>query len=145
MRQFVSPPSLRGQRVVICEDEGVTVMLLRKGLQRAGLNIVGEAATADQAVDLVLNTRPDIVVMDERLACDSYGTEAIGRFLPRHPCCVVMLSGARDLATQIGAIEAGAAGFLVKPVDLDRLLTILPEIWENYLLAQSSAGVVPSA
>src|SRR5438552_3254177 len=60
-------PSLEGKRVVICEDEAVTQMQLRRALSRAGLDIVGIATNGKEAVDTTLRERPDIVLMDIRM------------------------------------------------------------------------------
>ena len=57
---------LLGKRVVICEDEGITVLQLERALTRAGLCVVGKSGNGQDAVDIVLREKPDIVLMDCR-------------------------------------------------------------------------------
>src|SRR5579859_5975776 len=70
--------SLKGKRVILCEDEGVVLMHLRRILTRAGMVIAGQTNRGDEAMALVARERPDIVLMDIELA-DMDGLEATQR------------------------------------------------------------------
>src|SRR5918911_4546994 len=58
---------LQGKRAVICEDEAVTQMQLRRALNKAGMAVVGIATNGRDAVEITLRERPDIVLMDIRM------------------------------------------------------------------------------
>jgi DNA-binding NarL/FixJ family response regulator len=55
---------LAGKRVVVCEDDSITQLQLGQALKKNGLEVVGQAATGEAAVELILAERPDIVIMD---------------------------------------------------------------------------------
>src|SRR5689334_9601672 len=59
--------SLMGKRAVIVEDEGVTQLQLRRILRSEGMEVVGLAANGLEAIEVVLEKRPDVVLMDIRM------------------------------------------------------------------------------
>ena len=93
-----------GLRAVI--DAGVT------------LRVIGEAATGEEAITLAGALRPDVVLCDLRLGSgiDGIRTTAALRALDPAPAVLILTTFDRD-AEVLGAIEAGAAGYLLKDVD----------------------------
>jgi DNA-binding NarL/FixJ family response regulator len=129
---------LKGVRVLICEDEGIVVMHLRRALQAAGLVIAGAADRAEEAVSLASTIRPDLILMDLQLQGDHDGIEATRRILRIYPCCIVMVSGIGEESAFEAAFDAGACGYLVKPVMREDLEPRLQVIWEGYRLAEAT-------
>ncbi len=80
------------------------------------LEVVGEAASADQALDRIPAARPDVAVLDVRLP-DGSGIEVCRDIRSRHPevACLMLTSFADDEAL-LAAIMAGAAGYVLKQV-----------------------------
>lgn len=117
---------LEGKRILICEDEGVTHVCLQYAADRAGMGIVGSAVTGDEAVTVALRERPDIILMDIRMP-GMDGIEATRQILAEYPACVVMLTAYADEEHQEAAFEAGASGYLVKPISVDALGPALVE------------------
>ncbi|MFF2079047.1 response regulator [Kitasatospora sp. NPDC058162] len=123
--------------VLIVDDQ----VLIRAGiaaLVRAtdGLEVAGEAATGEEAVDLAAHRPPDVVLMDIRLPGMS-GIAALERILaaaaPPKPK-VVMLT-VYDLDQYVyAALRAGASGFLLKDTPPERLLTAVKQIAEGEML-----------
>src|SRR5689334_15170263 len=74
-------PILKGKRVVIVEDEGITQMQLRKILTPAGITVVGAAISGPEGVEIVLREKPDLVLMDIRMPGEYDGLEAARRIL----------------------------------------------------------------
>lgn len=115
-----APPEVR---VVLADDQP----LIRSGLRvliadTDDLTVVGEAGTGGDAVRLVRETRPDVVVMDIRMP-DMDGIEATRRIAAdREPPHVIMLTTFDDDEYVYGALRAGASGFLVKDMALDDIL-----------------------
>lgn len=109
------PPSTGPLRVVIVDDHPLFREGLRAVLRHApGMEVVGEAATGDQAVSTVADRSPDVVVMDLQLP-GLDGVEATRRILAAHPGIrVLVLTMLDDDATLVAALEAGAAGYLLK-------------------------------
>ena len=84
--------------------------------------VVGEAGTAAKAVELACKTEPDVVLMDVRLP-DSSGIEACREIRSARPSArVVMLTSFADEPAVVASVTAGAAGYLLKQSDLDRLV-----------------------
>jgi DNA-binding NarL/FixJ family response regulator len=88
-----------------------------------GFEVVGEAATEEQAVAVVLDARPDVVIMDLDLGGGSgvAATREILRHAPGTGVLVVTMSG--DDHAVFTAIRAGARGYLLKdaePADIER-------------------------
>ncbi|MEU8347193.1 response regulator transcription factor [Spirillospora sp. NPDC048832] len=106
-------------RVVLADDQP----LIRAGLRvliadTPDLEIVGEAGTGREAVELVEELRPDVVVMDIRMP-DMDGIEATRRISGAH---VIMLTTFDDDEYVYGSLKAGASGFLVKDMALEEIL-----------------------
>lgn len=109
-------------RIVIADDHAV----VRRGLTQllstfAEVELVGEAADGDAAVALCVALRPDVVLMDlEMPGLD--GIEATRRIKARVPeAAVVVLTSFADRERILQAIDAGAAGYLLKDVEPDEL------------------------
>jgi DNA-binding NarL/FixJ family response regulator len=111
-------------RVVIADDQ----LLVRTGLRlilttHADLDVVGEAATGEEAVSLVGRLRPDVVLMDIQMP-GLDGLEATRRIVAAHPrgeVKVVILT-TFDLDEYVyQALLAGASGFLLKDVPPEQL------------------------
>jgi two-component system, NarL family, response regulator DevR len=104
-------------RIVLCDDHE----LVRRGLRSLlhgvpGYEVVGEAGDADQAVRVVDELRPDVVVMDVRLPARS-GIEACRDIRSAHPeTQVLMLTSYADDEALFSSIMAGASGFVLKQV-----------------------------
>lgn len=115
----------------------VTVMLVddhpvvRTGLRavfssRAGIEILGEAATGEEALVLAGSLHPDVVLCDLRLGAgmDGVATTAALRELDPAPAVIILTTFDRD-ADILRAIEAGAAGYLLKDVPPDTIVTAI--------------------
>ena len=113
-------------RVALCDDHAVVRSGLRRILEAEdGLEVVGEAGTAEEAVALARATHPDVFVMDLGLPGIG-GVEAT-----RRVCCispdtrVLVLTVHADLGYLRQAFEAGATGYLVKDAAVGELLQAL--------------------
>ena len=101
--------------VLIADDHPV----VREGLRgmlaaEPGIQVVGEAASGDEAVVMALQHRPDVVLMDLRMPGGD-GVEATAGILTAVPQArVVVLTTYETDADIVRAVEAGAAGYLLK-------------------------------
>jgi DNA-binding NarL/FixJ family response regulator len=113
-------------RVVLTDDQP----LVRAGLRvliadHPDLDVVGEAGTGAEAVELVRALRPDVVVMDIRMP-GMDGIEATRMITAEHPAArIVVLTTFDDDDYVYGALRAGASGFLVKDMAVDDILTAI--------------------
>ncbi|MET9640789.1 response regulator transcription factor, partial [Streptomyces virginiae] len=124
-------------RLLIVDDQ----VLIRAGLAALaaaapGLEVVGQAATGEEAVELAAALRPDVVLMDIRLPGMS-GITALQHILDRAPRPkpkIVMLT-VFDLDEYVyAALRAGASGFLLKDTPPERLLAAVALIAEGEML-----------
>lgn len=105
--------------VLLVDDHPVVRSGLRAVLDdAASVRVVGEAATGEEAIVLAGHLHPDVVLCDLRLGAgiDGIATTAALRTLHPAPAVLILTTFDRD-AEILGAIEAGAAGYLLKDVD----------------------------
>lgn len=109
-------------RVLLVDDHAVVRLGLRSLLMnQPGFRIVGEAGTAAEAVSMARQARPDVILMDVRLP-DGSGIEACRKIKAESPeARVVMLTSYSDEEAIVGAVMAGANGYLLKQADSERL------------------------
>jgi len=148
-------------------DEPVTVVVaddqsaVREGLvlllgTLPGISVAGQASDGDAAVDLVARTRPQVVLMDLNMpGCD--GVAATRRITAEHPGTrVVVLTTYADDESIIGALQAGALGYLTKDAtraEIGRALraaaagqaVLDPDVQRRLLSAAARAPEMPGA
>ena len=104
--------------VVIVDDHDLFRTGLHDLLEEHGINVVGEAASGEAALELVPTLAPDVVIMDLGLPGIS-GVEATRRLGDVAPQArVLVLSISADDEDVTGAIAAGACGYLVKDASI---------------------------
>jgi len=110
--------------ILIVEDHESLRTLIRQFLEEEGF-VVKEAGNADTAISLLSDEKVDLVILDMVM----YGKSGMDvmRYIYLHEMSVpvVVLTGAPTLATATEAVRLGATGYLIKPVNLERLLTII--------------------
>ena len=109
-------------RVLLVDDQALVRMGFRLILERAGLEVVGEAGDGVEAVELAREADPDVVLMDIRMP-KLDGIEATRRVVASQPHVKVLVLTTFDLDEYVmAAIRAGASGFMLKDVDPDDLV-----------------------
>ncbi len=104
-------------RVLLVDDHEVVRSGVKALLQAPDdIIVTAEAGTIREAIDEADRSRPDVVVMDVRLA-DGSGIEATREIRARHPkTAVVMLTSFADDEALFASIMAGASGYVLKQV-----------------------------
>ena len=114
-----------GFRVLIVDDAAFMRMMLRDILSKNGFEIVGEAENGKIAVQMYEELKPDVVTMDITMP-EMDGISAVKEIKTTYPDAkVVMVSAMGQQAMVIEAIRSGAADFIVKPFQPDRVLEAL--------------------
>jgi response regulator NasT len=108
-------------RVVIAEDEAIIRLDLKELLEEEGYVVVGETGRGDEAIDLVRELEPDLVILDIKMP-GTDGLSAARHISGERLAAVVILTAfsQRDLINQ--ATEAGAYAYLVKPFQKSDLI-----------------------
>ena len=113
-------------RVVVVDDQTV----VREGLvtlleTMPGIEVVGSARDGQEAVDLVAEVSPEVILMDLRMPRMD-GVEATKRIRADHPGTqVVVLTTYADDESIVGALRAGAIGYLTKDAGRDHIVRAL--------------------
>jgi DNA-binding NarL/FixJ family response regulator len=109
-------------RVVVADDHALVRSGIVGVLEGGGLEVVGEAADGQEAVEQALRSRPDVVLMDVRMPrMDGIEATARLRRLPDGPHVLVLTTF--DLDEYVfRALAAGAGGFLLKDAAPERLV-----------------------
>jgi len=120
--------SERKLRILIADDESLHVMRLRARLEEMGHEVVAEAGTGQEAVELAERTRPDLAILDIKMPDPSAGSgqamdgiEAARAINAISPTPVVLLTAYSDDELVDRAVEAGVFAYLVKPVSVEEL------------------------
>ncbi|HEX7156937.1 MAG TPA: diguanylate cyclase [Burkholderiaceae bacterium] len=111
----------RRPTILVVEDEWVVAKDLQRSLSYFGYNVPSTAATADEAIRLAQDHRPDLVLMDVNLAGPRDGIEAARELRASHDVPVVFLTAFSDEDTVARAKVVEPHSYLVKPVKIDEL------------------------
>jgi two-component system, response regulator PdtaR len=111
----------RPTRVVIAEDEAIIRLDLKELLQEEGYDVVGETGRGDEAIELVRDLRPDLVILDIKMP-GLDGLSAARHVASERLAAVLMVTAfsQRELVEQ--ARDAGALAYLVKPFQKSDLI-----------------------
>jgi DNA-binding NarL/FixJ family response regulator len=109
-------------RVLVVDDHPIFRLGLAASLgEMEDVELVGEAASGAEVLDLVERTSPDLVFLDLNLP-DESGLEVNRRLAARHPDVrVVVLTMSEDHHATVGAVRDGARGYVVKGADPDHV------------------------
>ncbi len=107
-------------RALLVEDEGMTILLLRRALTTAGYDVVGAVSDGEQGVVAARTLKPDFVIMDINMPRMS-GIEAARLITDESPIPIIMLTAYSDEVLVGEAIGAGACAYLVKPVVVEQI------------------------
>ena len=101
-------------RVLIVEDEALSAMLLQSYLEDAGHEVVGWATTADEALAMFNELKPDFAFVDLHLADGMTGVKVAEAFARSQRAVVFITANARMLPEDF----AGAIGVIAKPYSM---------------------------
>jgi AmiR/NasT family two-component response regulator len=114
-------------RVVIAEDEAIVRLDLKEILVTAGYEVVGETGRGDEAVTLVEQHGPDLVILDVKMP-GMDGIRAAREITSRHQVAVLLLTAfsQRDLIEE--ARDSGVSAYLIKPFQPRDLLPAIADV-----------------
>lgn len=139
LNQEADLPSLAGKRVLVCDDEGIILNTIARTISRAGLQVVGMVNNGQDAVEIAMRERPDLILLDLRMP-GLTGLEAAQRILSVYSPCVVLITASCEPEYQMMALELGIHGYIHKPVSTMTLLPMVQSAWEAYYQRQIQAN-----
>ncbi len=113
-------------QVLLVDDDPETVAWIVEFVRGEGYTIAAADSLRAARIQLT-RSKPDVLLVDLLLP-DGQGTDLLGDLEPRNSTEVVVMTGHASIETAIDALRAGAADYLVKPVDIERLRGILLRI-----------------
>ncbi|TMK27632.1 MAG: response regulator transcription factor [Actinobacteria bacterium] len=113
------------ERILLVDDHPLTRSALAGLLQQHGFEIAGEAADGEEAIARAREIQPDLVLLDLSMP-GLDGLSALPRLREAAPSCeVVVLTASGEEENLLGAIRAGAAGYLLKSEPPARIVEFL--------------------
>jgi len=123
MKRGMTPLMTSVRRVAIVEDHGALRVFLRDVLTRLGWKVTGVAGTAEAGAELVLETAPDVAVVDLHLASEGGGDALIRRLSESScPTKLVVFTATTDPTELHEVLKAGADGIVLKEGGLPELI-----------------------
>ncbi|EKQ56791.1 MULTISPECIES: response regulator [unclassified Clostridium] len=117
------------KKVLIVDDSSYMRMFVKKIIKRAGVFIMFEASTKDDAIEMFKNAGPEIVILDLNMSeTTGEGIQVLSEIMNINPEAVVIIISAvgyEDVKDE--CLELGAKGYIKKPFDTEDLLQILEE------------------
>ncbi len=104
-------------RLLIVDDSSVMRRTIEKNLDNYDLEIIGQAANGVEAVQMVIDEKPDVVTLDITMP-EMDGIACLEEIMKIKPDTKVMIITAlADKLTGLTALDRGARGFMYKPVN----------------------------
>ena len=115
--------------ILLVEDEAMIAMDIKMRLTVAGFRVIGIVATGEDAIAVVREAAPDLVLMDGRLSGKIDGVEAMRRVRETHTSLpFIFITGFTNEEFIARAQALGPVACMTKPIDFDKLLSIIKTI-----------------
>ncbi|MDF2925276.1 MAG: CheY4 [Paenibacillaceae bacterium] len=120
-----------GIKVMVVDDTAFMRMVMRSLLEGMGHKVVAEAANGAEAVRMYQTVRPDLITMDITMP-ELDGISAVRKIKQMDSSArIIMCSAMGQREMVLEAIRNGAADFVVKPVQKERLLAAVSVAFDN--------------
>ncbi|MGZ5817503.1 MAG: putative bifunctional diguanylate cyclase/phosphodiesterase [Burkholderiaceae bacterium] len=106
--------------ILTVDDDPITLMMLANGMKTAGYNIL-QAGSAEEAIQLLSGQTPDLALLDIALPGMS-GIELAKHLRNQTNIPIMFLSSHREVDIVREAVQNGAVGYLVKPIDISHIM-----------------------
>ncbi|MGZ3238408.1 MAG: response regulator, partial [Burkholderiaceae bacterium] len=106
--------------ILTVDDDPITLMMLANGMQTAGYNIL-QAGSAEDAIQMLSGHTPDLALLDISLPGMS-GIELAKHLHKQTNIPIMFLSSHREVDIVREAVQNGAVGYLVKPIDISNII-----------------------
>ncbi len=115
-------------KIIIVDDSDFSRSVISKMLTEEGFQVIGEAGSAETALGMIKEKRPDIVIVDIVMPNVS-GLELTEKLNQSSPdVSVIMISSLSQEHIVLDAISAGASDFIAKPIQKQQLIDSVEKI-----------------
>lgn len=118
-------------RIVVVDDHS----LFRRGLvsllsEMDNMQVVGQASNGREALGVIARAKPDLILLDVNMP-DMDGVATVKALRAHENCRIVMLTISEQHRDLIGAIQAGADGYLLKNIEPDELRNAIFQVMDD--------------
>lgn len=118
-------------KVIIADDSIITVKKLVVLIEGLGHQVVATAATGQQAIEAYRRHRPDLMTMDISMP-DMDGMAATAKIVAEFPeARIMMVTSHGQERMVIDSLDAGAKGYVLKPVRIEKLSDMISKVMER--------------
>ena len=133
--------------IILVDDHSIVRASLRAQLEKQpGLTVVGEVSNGRLAVELLMKTSANVVIMDVGMA-EMNGIEATRRIIAQSPNTKVLALSGLDKRFVTAMLRAGASGYVHKNCDFEEFLLAIRTVAEGkpYISPEIAGAVVEAA
>ncbi len=119
--------------MIVADDEGHCRVLMKAVLASMNCDVVGEARTGDEAIELYRKYRPNLLLLDVNMPVKT-GDEVLEELLAEFPdAFVVVLTSVTDMESIEKCISMGSANYIRKDTPVAEIKMIIKETWKSIL------------
>jgi two-component system, chemotaxis family, chemotaxis protein CheY len=123
---------LRNLNILVVDDSMLTINKIRQMLVSMGHNVIAYARNGKEAFKASLMNEIDLITMDITMP-DMDGIEACRKILEKKPnLLIIMVTSHGQENMVLRAIDAGAKGYLLKPIEPESLERVIKEVFTKY-------------
>jgi two-component system chemotaxis response regulator CheY len=127
-------------RVVLAEDESHSRVLMKALLGSMNCEVVGEAKTGVEAVELYRQLRPHLMLLDVNMPLKT-GDEVLEEVFAEFPnAFVIMLTSVSDVESIERCLGMGAANYIRKDTPVTEIKSIIRETWQGFVQHRDRAA-----
>lgn len=112
-------------KILLVEDEFITAQYMKNELVKIGYNVTYNVSTGEEAIICAKKNPPDIILMDIRLAGKIDGIETGSIIKSGNDIKIIFMTGYEDEALREKADELNPLGYLIKPIDIQKIKEII--------------------
>jgi CheY-like chemotaxis protein len=116
------------KKILIVEDDMIISLVVENMIKKLGHTLVGKSASGEEAIDLALEQKPDIILMDIRLKGEIDGIEAVTRIKDQIKTDVIYLTGNSDKVNYDRAKATECIDLISKPFTIGELTRSLERV-----------------
>jgi DNA-binding NarL/FixJ family response regulator len=114
-------------RVLVVEDDFLVAMQIESALNEAGFEVAGVASSGEEAIELAISQRPQLIVMDIHLAGDRDGIDTALRLFAEQGIRCIFATAHHDEYARRRAAPAVPLGWLQKPYTMTSLIGVVQQ------------------
>lgn len=120
---------MKNIRVMIVDDSSFSTAVLKKMIEKKGLEVIGSALNVKDAIELAKELKPDLITMDMTLP-DGDGIECSKAILNNEKSIkIIAISSMMDKEIIKRAEQAGIKAYIQKPIDEDELISAMERLF----------------